>query len=651
MMLSDTQIAQAAQKGDQQAFESLVEKYKNAVYAVILPKVKNFHQAEDLAQETFVQAYKSLPSMKEPEKVGFWLCGIARNVTSKWLTRKKRDDYSFEGLMVDAPWLESEMLPLPHHTLEESPLERIQRTQTHQLLWRCLMNLPEISQEILFLFYMREMKQKEIARFLDISLTAVRNRLSDARKRLKKEMIDMVENAVQSQSLGENFTDQVIAEVMADGEKYLANQSWEKAREQFQRATDIQQDYAPAYRGIGVAVKGMIDNQLNLPQGTVDCQLLEEAYTELERAYRLGARDSETVWTLANLYHRFQRCEEYVELLWDFAQTGSDIKASFEAGYKCLFEMQQNCVEDFLRAIKSHQMLLHRFSAQVSLADQLDSYLHVRKAYFEVERAEDWLAQTEYLAEQMGDDMIMAQRFFYMRNRGVMFENLNRYQEAAKIYEIFINWVRASNELHPHKQRFIIETQGEYLLPTYYSLCERDKIKAVLADAEATLQRYHVERDTLLASITEDSEVTRRRLDAMYGRVEAYPHGESVEVIRSWVTKKYFTGVLYAMHNLAVGCSRIDEGEAAIRLFQQVAEYEQQHKGRVGGNVYTWLASLVFKFRDDRHASLEYLKQASEDRRWAASGWVKRTFEHEIFDSVRNDPAFLAVVNESVMSD
>ena len=134
MMLSDAQIAQAAKKGDQQAFEALVERYKNAVYAVIAPKVKNFHQAEDLTQDTFVQAYKSLPSMKEPEKVGFWLCGIARHTTNRWLTRKRRNDYSLDGLMAEKPWLEDEMIPLPHRTSEETPLERIQRTQTHQLL-------------------------------------------------------------------------------------------------------------------------------------------------------------------------------------------------------------------------------------------------------------------------------------------------------------------------------------------------------------------------------------------------------------------------------------------------------------------------------------------------------------------------------------
>ena len=261
------------------------------------------------------------------------------------------------------------------------------------------------------------------------------------------------------------------------------------------------------------------------------------------------------------------------------------------------------------------------------------------------------MAQTESLAEQIGDEMLIAQYFFYMRDRGDMFRYLKRYQDAASVYEMFIDWIRASDKLHPHKQRFIIEIQGEHLLPTYHELCERDKIKAVLADAEATLQRYRVERDILLASIAEDNEVTRQRLDAMYERVETYPQGDSVALIRNWVTKKYFTGILYATHNLAVGCSRIGEGEAAIRLFHRVAEHEQQYKGKVGGIVYGWLASLVLKFRDDHRASLEYLRRASEDRRWAATGIIKRSFENEIFDSVRNNPEFLAVVNESVISD
>ena len=99
MKQDDLQIVQAIRGGDSTAFTVLVEKYKKAVYSVILPKVRDFHQAQDLTSETFVTAYLSIESLDTPEKVGTWLCGIARNIANKWLYREKRDDLSLEGLL------------------------------------------------------------------------------------------------------------------------------------------------------------------------------------------------------------------------------------------------------------------------------------------------------------------------------------------------------------------------------------------------------------------------------------------------------------------------------------------------------------------------------------------------------------------------
>ena len=95
----DLQIVHAIRSGNSTAFTALVEKYKKAVYGVILPKVRDFHQAQDLTSETFVTAYLSIESLDAPEKVGAWLCGMARNLANKWLYREKRDDLSVEGLL------------------------------------------------------------------------------------------------------------------------------------------------------------------------------------------------------------------------------------------------------------------------------------------------------------------------------------------------------------------------------------------------------------------------------------------------------------------------------------------------------------------------------------------------------------------------
>ena len=70
-----------------------------------------------------------------------------------------------------------------------------------------------------------------------------------------------------------------------------------------------------------------------------------------------------------------------------------------------------------------------------------------------------------------------------------------------------------------------------------------------------------------------------------------------------------------------------------------------------GGRIMAWLAAMMLKFRNDREASLEYLKRAHEDRRRAARGSIKRFFkENDAFESVRHDPEFLAVVNAPVVS-
>ena len=83
--------------------------------------------------------------------------------------------------------------------------------------------------------------------------------------------------------------------------------NWKSAREQFQRAADVQADYAPAYRGLGMVAQELIEEQLSFPNGIVDSTLIEEACAELARAYRLGARDADTVRALAHLYHQFQQ--------------------------------------------------------------------------------------------------------------------------------------------------------------------------------------------------------------------------------------------------------------------------------------------------------------------------------------------------------
>ena len=477
MKQDDVQIVHAIRGGDSTAFTTLVEKYKKAVYGVILPKVRDFHQAQDLTSETFVTAYLSIESLDAPEKVGTWLCGIARNLANKWLYREKQDDLSLEELLENTLESAHKAQLLHVSAAEKTPDETAEHAELRQLLWRCLISLPDISSEVLILSYIREMKSTEIAKFLGISQTAVTTRLSDARKRLKKEMIRMVENTIENQPLAEDFTEQVVTEAIKRGEKYLADGHWKSAREQFQRAADVQADYAPAYRGLGMVARELIEEQLSLPDGTVDVTLIEEACTELARAYRLGAQDADTVRALAHLYHQFQRCEEYVDLLWNFAMTTDDFDAGFDAGCRSIAEMQEPCVADHKRAVNAHETVLKQFDGQITLADQLDSYFHVFDAYRKVGCAADWLEQTEHLVDQIGDEITLMPRALYTRERGKTLREWGHHQEAAHTYEAFINWLQNTETVDPEKQALLIGVQGDHLhlTPTYYQLGEHQR--------------------------------------------------------------------------------------------------------------------------------------------------------------------------------
>ena len=88
-------------------------------------------------------------------------------------------------------------------------------------------------------------------------------------------------------------------------------------------------------------------------------------------------------------------------------------------------------------------------------------------------------------------------------------------REAADTFETFIDWLQNSETADPEKQALLIGAQGDHLhlAPTYYQLGEDQKVKALLAEAEANLEAYFAERDIVLASITDESEATRERLE------------------------------------------------------------------------------------------------------------------------------------------
>ncbi|MEO6772821.1 MAG: sigma factor, partial [Kofleriaceae bacterium] len=94
---SDGELVEASRRGEQQAFGQLVARYQDLVCAVSYSSTGDHVLSEDVAQETFIAAWRQLAGLREPGRLRPWLCGIARNLARKARKARRRDE------LVDSP--------------------------------------------------------------------------------------------------------------------------------------------------------------------------------------------------------------------------------------------------------------------------------------------------------------------------------------------------------------------------------------------------------------------------------------------------------------------------------------------------------------------------------------------------------------------
>src|ERR1700744_1654628 len=88
---NDTELVAQSLVGNQEAFRQIVERYQTLICSVAYSATGNVSQSQDMSQETFIAAWKDLPSLREPEKLRAWLCRIVRNRVSKSYRRQVSD--------------------------------------------------------------------------------------------------------------------------------------------------------------------------------------------------------------------------------------------------------------------------------------------------------------------------------------------------------------------------------------------------------------------------------------------------------------------------------------------------------------------------------------------------------------------------------
>ena len=203
----DVQLIQRTLSGDDTAFGVLLRRHQKSVHALVWRKIGDFHTAEDITQDTFLQAYKKLSTLKNHHQFAGWLYVIADRLCIDWSRKRRLPTQSLEGTPVE----EIERSSYTHHASEQRQTEVTEHRQ--ELVKKLLAKLPESERTVVTLYYLGEMTTKEIGKFLGVSVDTIKSRLRRGRKRLQEDeelMIQEVFGGVQiPASLGEKVMRQV----------------------------------------------------------------------------------------------------------------------------------------------------------------------------------------------------------------------------------------------------------------------------------------------------------------------------------------------------------------------------------------------------------------------------------------------------------
>lgn len=180
----DEKVIAKAQEGDLFSFDHLVKKYQKKMYTLAYRMVKNHDAADDIAQETFINAYSSIKSFKLGYSFYTWLYRICMNLSINYLKRQK--------FVIPESQFEEEVSPLEKKTESEDPLSLLVQKEQERKIEQAIDSLPPKYKAVFILKVYEDLSYEEIAQTLKISLGTVMSRLFRARERLQELLKDVV---------------------------------------------------------------------------------------------------------------------------------------------------------------------------------------------------------------------------------------------------------------------------------------------------------------------------------------------------------------------------------------------------------------------------------------------------------------------------
>jgi len=175
-------------RGDVNAFSFLVERHKGMIYTIALRMLKNTEDAEELAQDTFVKAFKSLKEFKFESKFSTWLYRITYNAAISKLRKKQ----------VEIANLENVVLPEDEVVSAYNGINELTKEEQKKYISEAIENLKEDDAFIITMYYLKEHTIDEISVMTELSNSNVKVKLHRARKRFYDELKIILKDEVKT---------------------------------------------------------------------------------------------------------------------------------------------------------------------------------------------------------------------------------------------------------------------------------------------------------------------------------------------------------------------------------------------------------------------------------------------------------------------
>jgi len=180
----DTDLVRAAQEGSASAARLIVRRHNQRLYRVARAIVRDDTEAEDVLQEAYLSAFRSLTSFRADASLSTWLTRIVAN---KAIGRLKRGEMAISLDALDKiDWVQAEVVGMPHFDLD--PERTATRSQVRELLERAIDNLPTSFRVVFVLRLVEQLSVKEAASSLGIPEETVKTRLHRAKKLMREQL-------------------------------------------------------------------------------------------------------------------------------------------------------------------------------------------------------------------------------------------------------------------------------------------------------------------------------------------------------------------------------------------------------------------------------------------------------------------------------